>query len=565
MTAIAPAARVVESGIVARALTMLRWVVPLVPAAVFVLCSLSADLVATFGGDPLGVWQVLPAGPVTGDWASAELSSTAFLLVGIALARRKRAGFWLGMAAMAGALIVQGVSLDRPVAAGAAAIVAAILLLTRGRYDVGTSRRDGMLAAGLVALGSLIAGVAAIEVAGGHDVGRILAETIGVLFDAATPVAVPGLAALGALAVVARIGYVVATMLALDPVRDNRSVEAIAAARRTLRQLGEGSLLPYQRDPSCMAFADARSTAAIAVASVGRTAVTLGDPAGDPAGGRAVFDAWAERCRRDDLVPVVYQASSGAAERLRATGWRACLVGREAVIDPVAFDLRSPRSANLRHTVSRSRRGGISTVWSANGIEGLGDTRLATKLSTLDEAWRRKAGPQLGFTVGRFDPRDGNASAVAAAVDEAGDPVAFIVLRPTGADGGWMLDLMRRTSSGVPGAVEACMVAAIEALGAMGVHRLSLGLAPLNGLDPSTGPLPERALAVGAKAIRPLYDHVGLAFFKGKFDPVWEPRYLVVRSWWDLLPAVIALLRLHLGGGWPRVVRSLVAGVVPAR
>lgn len=565
MTAIAPAAQVTEPRAWAGARAVLGSVVPLIPAAVFVLCSVSADLVAMFGGDPLGVWQVLPAGPVAGDWASAELASTAFLLVGIALARRKRAGFWLGLAAMAGALVVQGASLDRPVAAAAAVLVAAILLGTRGRYDVGTSRRDGMLAAGLVAIGCLVAGVAAIEVASGQKVGYVLVETIGVLFDAATPVAVPGLAALGALLVVARIGYVAATVLALDPVPDDRSVEAIAAARRTLRQVGEGSLLPYQLDPSCMAFADSRATAAIAVASVGRTAVALGDPAGDPAGGRAVFDAWAERCRRADLVPVVYQASSGAVERLRTTGWRACLVGREAVIDPVAFDLRSPRSANLRHTVSRSRRGGIRTVWSANGIEGLGDARLATRLSALDEAWRRKAGPQLGFTVGRFDPGDGNASAVAAAITEAGEPVAFVVLRPTGADGGWMLDLMRRTPSGVPGAVEACLVAAIEALGAMGVHRLSLGLAPLNGLDPSTGPLPERALAMGAKAIRPLYDHVGLAFFKGKFDPVWEPRYLVVRSWWDLVSAVIALLRLHLGGGWPRVVRSLVAGLAPAR
>jgi len=151
------------------------------------------------------------------------------------------------------------------------------------------------------------------------------------------------------------------------------------------------------------------------------------------------------------------------------------------------------------------------------------------------------------------------------AVDPTGAPVAFIVLRPTGSDGGWMLDVMRRARGGVPGAVEACLVTAIEALGEIGVQRLSLGLAPLSGLDPSSGPLAERILARGARLVRPVYDHEGLAFFKGKFAPTWEPRYLAVPGWVSLGTAVIALLRLHLGGGWPNVVRSVAAGLVPAR
>ncbi len=543
----------------------IRVLVPLVPAAAFILCSVSADLVAIFGGDPLGVWQVLPAGPVAGDWVSAELSSTALLLVGIALARRKRAGFWLGLTAMAGAVVVQGASLDRPVAAAAATLVAAILIATRNRYDVGTSRRDGLLSMAFLGAGACLVLVAAIGVATNRDTGQALLLALGALFDAATPVAVPGLAALGASLVVARVGYLGATVLTLDPARDDRPAEIVTAARGTLRRVGAGALLPYQLDPACSAFSDRAGTAAIAVATAGRTAVALGDPAGDPAAGWAVFDAWAEWCRRADRLPIVYQASADAIRRLRSVGWHGCLIGREAVIDPVAFDLRSPRVANLRHTVTRSRRGGVRTLWSPSGVEGLGDPRLVRELAALDVSWRRTAGPQLGFTVGRFDPLAGTDTAVAVAMAETGQPVAFVVLRPTGADGGWMLDLMRRSRSGVPGAVEACLVAAIDALAAIGVHRLSLGLAPLYGLDPSIGSPPERALGYGAHVIRPLYDHEGLAFFKGKFDPTWEPRYLVLRSWWHLSPAVIALLRLHLGGRWPLVARSVIAGLVPAR
>lgn len=539
--------------------------IALAPAIVLMLCSVSADLVAVFGGDPLGLWQILPAGPVAGDWISAELSSTAFLLIGIALARRKRAGFWLGLSVTGGALVVQGLNLDHPVSAVMAAAIAAILLGTRRRYDVRTSQRVAVIATALVAFGGLLVAVAAALIPDGTDIGGMAADAVGSLFALATPVAIPGIATLGVVLVLARVAYVAATVLALDPVEDERPAEAIAAARVALRRLGSGSLFPYQVGPVCVPVADDARTSVIAVASAGRSVVVLGDPAGDPDAGRDLLDAWARGSRLRDLVPVIYQASTDAVRRLRPWGWHAVQIGSEAILDPMAFDLRAPGVANLRHTVTRSRRGGVQVVWSPTGLAGLNDPHLTAGLVELDAAWHRSAGPRLGFTVGRFDPDDRDLSAVAVAVAGDGQPVAFIVLRPTGADGGWMLDVMRRRRDGIPGAVEACLVAAIEGLSVLKVRRLSLGLAPLAGLDVLDGGFAERILARGARLVRPFYDHEGLAFFKNKFGPTWEPRYLVIVHWWDLPAAVLALLRLHLGGTWPRVVRSVLTGLAPAR
>ena len=536
----------------------------LAPAIVLLLCSGSADLVALFGGDPLGLWQILPAGPVTGDWMSAELSSTAFLLIGLALARRKKAGFWLGLSVAGGALFVQGVNLDHPISVVTATAMAVILLATRHRYDVRTSHRVAVIATVLVAFGGLVVAIAAAPIPD-SDIGGMAADAVGALFDLATPIALPGMATVGAVLVLARIAYVAATVLALDPVEDERRPEVIAAARVALRRLGNGSLFPYQLGPTCVPVADEAGTSVIAVALAGRTVVMLGDPAGDPDAGRNLVDAWARGCRVRDLVPVIYQASTDAVQVLRPAGWHAVHVGREAVLDPVAFDLRAPGMANLRHTVTRSQRGGVRIAWSPTGLAGLDDPRLVAGMVALDAAWSRSAGPRLGFTVGRFDPDDRDLSAVAVAVTADDRPIAFVVLRPTGADGGWMLDVMRRSRDGIPGAVEACLVAAIEGLAALGVRRLSLGLAPFAGLDVRDARFAERILARGARLIRPLYDHEGLAFFKNKFGPTWEPRYLVVVHWWDLPAAMLALLRLHLGGSWPRVVRSVLAGLAPAR
>jgi phosphatidylglycerol lysyltransferase len=548
---------------VTRAPLRARSLVGLVPAIVLLLCSFAADEVAIAGRDRLGVWTLLPAGPVAGNWIAAELSSVALFLLAIALARGKRIGFWLALAAMLGAVVIQGLQLHHPIAATTAVVLALVLLATRGRYDVETSGRDGRLAAGLTLAAGATVALGTILTFHGAAMLRMVADAVAGVLDFATPVPIPGLATIGALFVVARVAYVVATMVLLDPAPDARPADEVASARRVLRRLGSGSLYPYQDGPMCLPIADATGRAVIAVARAGRTTVLLGDPAGDRAAGRRLFLGWAARARRRDLVPVVYQASSRfAADRQRA-GWRTVRIGLEAIIDPTRFDLRAPRVANLRHTVTRARRGGLEATVSRDGLRGLSDPRLGSALCRLEDGWRRRTRPALGFTVGTFDPADTSSSLIAVAVDAAGDAAAFAVFRPTGADGGWALDVMRRAPDSIPGAMELALLTAIEALSRDGVRRVSLGLAPLAGLEVDRGPVVERALGVAVRCIRPLYDVRGLAFYKGKFDPTWEERYLVVRRWWHLPAAIIGLVRLHLGGSWPNVIRSFTRAARP--
>jgi lysylphosphatidylglycerol synthetase-like protein (DUF2156 family) len=535
----------------------------ILPVAVLFVCSVASDEVAITGGDPLGLWRILPGGPVAGDWISAEVSSTAFLLVAIALARAKRSGLWLALAAMVGAIVVQGGEFGHPLAAGLALLVAITLVASRGRYDVATDRREALSALGLLATSAVV--VAIVEVGNGRNVAGGAVGVIGGLFDLATPLAGGGSPSLAAAGLVTHLGYLGAVLLTLEPGRDERPSRVISAARATLARIGSGALLPYQLGPDCVPYADPTGSAALAVASAGRVAVAVGDACGDPSSADELFDEWSVRCRSLDLVPVIYQASTRTMRRLRALGWHACLVGREAVVDPVAFDINASSVANLRHTVTRSRKGGVRVAWSAQGIRGFERPGLASALADLDARWRRGVGPQLTFTVGRFDVDDQSEAGASVAFDRSGAPIAFVLLRPTGADGGWMLDVMRRSSGSVPGAVEACLVAAIEGLAALGIRRLSLGLAPLADLERASGPAEERVLASAVHVMRPFYDANGLAFFKNKFAPVWEPRYLMVGHRWQFPAVAIALLRLHLGGSWPRVIRSVRLGLVPAR
>jgi lysylphosphatidylglycerol synthetase-like protein (DUF2156 family) len=112
-----------------------------------------------------------------------------------------------------------------------------------------------------------------------------------------------------------------------------------------------------------------------------------------------------------------------------------------------------------------------------------------------------------------------------------------------------VLDLMRRLPHSVPGAVEACIAEAALRLRERDVPRLSLGLAPLTGLRVDHGPPEERVLRAAAVAARRWYDVDGLAFFKAKFDPAWEPRYAAVRQPWHAVALATSLVFLHVGDG----------------
>ncbi|MBI3751450.1 MAG: DUF2156 domain-containing protein [Chloroflexi bacterium] len=528
------------------------------PAVALVVASVSADLVALTGRDVLGLWAILPAGRVAGSWLAAETSSTILLLIAIALARAKRLGFWLGLAALTAAILDQGLVGHHPLAGLAALALAVVLLGTRDRYAVQTGAPEIALALSCLGAGLLAAIAGSLAEAWPRPDLPGMGLAVATWLDGGTiegsRLAAPSAAAL----VIARVAYVAGAVLALAPAEVAIPAGELTRRLEVLRRQGRGALLPYQAGPLARPVVDADGTAVLAFARSGRIALVLGDPAGSDARVRALVAGWLAECRLRDWLPAVYQATDRFRDRLVADGWHAWRVGAEAILDPVAFDLGLPRLANVRHTVRRAERASIRTeCWGPGGAEPM-PARLAG-LVALDADWRRRAGVRIGFTVGVFDPDALEGAIVTIGIDADEAVAAFVVLRPTGADGGWMLDVMRRGGRAAPGAVEACLVRAIEQLSGMGVRRLSLGLAPLYGLRVREGPLVERLLALAADVMRPIYDVRGLGFFKDKLDPRWEPRWLVVPHRQVAVGAAIALVKLHLGGSWPRVAGSLLA------
>ena len=59
------------------------------------------------------------------------------------------------------------------------------------------------------------------------------------------------------------------------------------------------------------------------------------------------------------------------------------------------------------------------------------------------------------------------------------------------------------------------------------------------------------------------YNFQGLRFFKQKFEPDWQPRYLSYQSAWEF-PMAIAYVSALIAGGWTQVL-SAGSGTTPVR
>jgi lysylphosphatidylglycerol synthetase-like protein (DUF2156 family) len=317
--------------------------------------------------------------------------------------------------------------------------------------------------------------------------------------------------------------------------------------REIALRYGHGALWPFQIAPQLRLFGDGAHVGTLAYGEALRASVMLGDPIGLDTNAWAVFDAFLADCERRGRTPAVYQASAEGVARLHERGFSSLRIGQEAVLETLAgFNTKGSRRANLRHTITRAGKGGLSVTWHP---EGLTHEEIETHwegLDAIDRVWRRRAGPALGFTIGRFSRAALGDRPISIAWGEGGKPVAFATFLPTGNDNGWVLDLMRRLPGSVPGALEWCVAEAATQLGLSGERRLSLSLAPLGGIGGADAGRPERVLATTARMLRPVYDVRGLQFFKDKFDVRWEPRYLAVRRMRDLPQVGAALLALHL-------------------
>jgi phosphatidylglycerol lysyltransferase len=281
-------------------------------------------------------------------------------------------------------------------------------------------------------------------------------------------------------------------------------------------------------------------------------------------------------CQRQDWTPAFYLAGPATQRRCRDWGLAAYKIGEEGLLDVASFSTAGKAGAPVRHAATRAKKDGV-TVRCYQG-EAIPEPMFAA-LKRISAAWlgSHGAGGQMGFSMGRFPADWSRGLLTAVACDAVGEAQAFLTWTPLFAANGWSLDVMRRLKEAAPGAMELLIAESIAWARERGYASMSLGLAPLAGLDmqmardleraaghtderhrawaPSRL---ERAAAFLYKRKLLLANYASLYAFKAKFRPDWESRYLVVADP-RALPRVLLALMHAQGTSWWAMARDTLA------
>jgi phosphatidylglycerol lysyltransferase len=188
------------------------------------------------------------------------------------------------------------------------------------------------------------------------------------------------------------------------------------------------------------------------------------------------------------------------------------------------FSLDGSQHKNLRHVLNRGARDGLRLeIVPRADVPG----RIA-ELQTISNAWLQlKAGREKRFSLGAFTPEYISRFDVAVLLHQD-RPVAFANLFKTETRQDVSMDLMRHVADAPDDTMMFLFLKLMLQFQAEGYERLSLGMAPLSGMETHPlAPLWHRFAHVLYNRGERFYNFHGLRAFKQKFNPQWEPRYLV--------------------------------------
>jgi phosphatidylglycerol lysyltransferase len=272
--------------------------------------------------------------------------------------------------------------------------------------------------------------------------------------------------------------------------------------------------------------------------------IALGPPLGPREERVELMWRFVEVADRYGASAVFYQAPARLLPDLAALGLVIRLVGEEAVVRTETFTISGKGKQNLRTACNKAAALGVVfevlPPGSASPLDG--------ELRAISDAWLAEhAGEEKAFSMGRYDVAYLDRSPLAL-VRHEGRIIAFANILVGGQ--AVLIDLMRFVEPSPHGIMDYLFVKVIEWARAEGYPEVSLGVAPLSGLqNRRLAPLFARLGALVYAEANAFYSFGGLHAYKSKFGPEWRPIYMAARPGTPL-PLALLDVALLTGGGW---------------
>jgi phosphatidylglycerol lysyltransferase len=277
----------------------------------------------------------------------------------------------------------------------------------------------------------------------------------------------------------------------------------------------------------------------------GKSWIALGDPIGPRPAAEELVWRFRELSDQHGGRTVFYQTSADCLPWYVDLGLAALKIGEEARVPLTQFSLQGSARADLRQAQKRALRDAAS-------FEVLPREKVPEMLPVLQEisnAWlAEKATAEKRFSVGAFSASYLSNFPIAI-VRREGEPVAFANLWLTQNRDEISIDLMRFGPDAPRGAMDYLFIELMLWGREQGYKWFSLGMAPLSGLE--RHPLAPAWHRIGNFVFRHgehFYNFDGLRRYKSKFDPSWEPKYLMAPGG-AALPLILIDVSVLIAGG----------------
>ena len=276
-------------------------------------------------------------------------------------------------------------------------------------------------------------------------------------------------------------------------------------------------------------------------------AIALADPLGPPASVADSVSTFVRTTEGQGLIPCFFSCSQVTRDAM-PDGWRALVIADDTIVDLPGLEFTGKAWSYVRQALNRGERDGMTFRLTTMAAEPWG---VRQQLRAISESWVGDKGlPEMRFTLGTLQEAEDPDVRLALAIAPNGDVDGFLswlpVYGPGGTVRGWTLDLMRRREGGFGPVMEFLIGSSARDFASEGALTLSLSGAPLaHEVTPDEGAIAQ-LLSSLSSALEPVYGFRSLHRFKTKFNPRYEPIYLLYRDEGDLTRIAAGLTRAFL-------------------
>lgn len=321
--------------------------------------------------------------------------------------------------------------------------------------------------------------------------------------------------------------------LKVEPI--NKS--AIQRAKFLLSQYGNSSVDYFKIYRDKLFFFSDFHDAFISYRIANGFAIVLEEPVCSEENKLEVLAEFYRQCSKMGLRVAFYRVDENSILWFNQLRKQKMIIGQEAILDAANFKLQGKDKKSLRNALNSLEKKGYTTSIHRAPLVDV----LIVELKKVSDEWLEAFDKEEQiFSQGMFDPKEIMQQDVITIADADGKIAAFLNIIPDYSPGECTYDLIRKTQEAPGGCMDSLIIKMIEYATEHQCQYINLGLVPMTGITEPQSPAEQLIKFAGEKLKRFRHYH-GLRDFKEKYATIWENKFLVYESDYDLLQLPAAL------------------------